>query len=303
MPAKQFMIKRMKIFITGTSGRLGGTLKRRYAEHYEVLAPCRAELDLARPDDVAEIVRDWDFDLLINCAGMISPDVCERDPLGAMRVNAESPAALAVECQRRGARMIHISTDYVFGGEGEVLLSEEAPAQPVNAYGRSKLAGEQAVLAACAQALVARVSWLFGAAAPSFPDQMLAQATAGQEVAAIADKWSGPTSVDDVATWLEHLFTHQPAVAGLLHVCNSGEATWHSYAEETLAIAHEFGLLKAVPAVKPQSLADFPNFIAKRPRYTTMSNARLAGLLGHAPRFWQEALRDYLTRSATGIQS
>lgn len=302
MPANQFIIKHMKIFITGATGRLGGALKRHYAERHEILAPSRAELDISKPDEVAEIVRDMDFDLLINCAGMISPDVCERDPLGAMRVNAESPAALAAECQRRGARMIHISTDYVFGGEGDVLLGEGAPAQPVNAYGRSKLAGEQAVLAACSQALVARVSWLFGAAAPSFPDQMLAQALAGQEVAAIADKWSVPTSVDDVATWLEHLFTHQPAAAGLLHVCNNGEATWHSYAEETLATAHEFGLLKAVPTVRPQRLEDFPNFIAKRPRYTTMSNARLAGLLGHLPRDWQAALREFLMRSATGPQ-
>ncbi len=301
MPTKQFMIKRMKIFITGATGRLGGALKRHYVTRHAVLAPTRAELDLSKPDEVAEIVRGIDFDLLINCAGMISPDECERDPLGALRVNAESPAAIAAECQRRGARMIHISTDYVFGGEGDSALSEDSPAQPINAYGRSKLAGEQAVLAASSKALVARVSWLFGAVAPSFPDQALAQAIAGKEVSAITDKWSVPTSVDDVATWLEHVFTQYPRTTGILHVCNSGEATWHSYAEATLAIAHEFGLLKALPTVQMQRLEDFPNFLAKRPRYTTMSNARLAGLLGEPPRLWQEALRDCVRCSRLSV--
>jgi len=160
---------------------------------------------------------------------------------------------------------------------------------------------EQAVLAASSKALVARVSWLFGAVVPSFPDQALAQAIAGKEVSAIADKWSVPTSVDDVATWLEHVFTQYPETTGILHVCNSGEATWHSYAEATLAIAYEFGLLKALPTVQMQRLEDFPNFFAKRPRYTTMSNARLAGLLGEPPRLWQEALRDCVRCSRLSV--
>jgi dTDP-4-dehydrorhamnose reductase len=296
------MIKGMKIFITGASGRLGGALNRRYAARHEMLTPSRSVLDLAKPDEVAEIVRDLDFDLLINCAGMISPDECEGDPLGAMRVNAESPAVLAAECQRRGARMIQISTDYVFDGEGDSLLSEAAPAAPavpVNAYGRSKLAGEQAVLAACSQVLVARVSWLFGPDRPSFPDQMLARAIAGQEVAAIADKWSVPTSTDDIAIWLEHLFIHRPAASGLLHVCNSGEATWHSYAETTLALAHEIGLIQDLPPVKPQRMEEFTGFLARRPRYTTMSNAALADLLGETPQSWESALRQSLAGRVT----
>ena len=293
------MIKSMKIFITGASGRLGGALNRRYAPRHEVLTPSRSVLDLAKPDEVAEIVRDLDFDLLINCAGMISPDECEGDPLGAMRVNAESPAVLAAECQRRGARMIQISTDYVFDGEGDSLLREAAPAVPLNAYGRSKLAGEQAVLAACSQVLVARVSWLFGPDRPSFPDQMLARAIAGQEVAAIADKWSVPTSTDDIAIWLEHLFIHRPAASGLLHVCNSGEATWHSYAETTLALAHEIGLIQDLPPVKPQRMEEFTGFLARRPRYTTMSNAALADLLGETPQSWETALRQSLAGRVT----
>ena len=287
----------MKILITGTSGRLGGALKRCYEPRHEILAPSHAELDLARPDDLEVILNGLQFDVLINCAGMVHPDACERDPLAAMQVNAESPAQLAGFCQQRGVRMIHISTDYVFDSVEASPLDESALAQPINAYGRSKLAGEKAVLAASSNALVARVSWLFGGHLPSFPEQMIKTALGGHEVAAIADKWSVPTSVDDIAQWLEHLLTQCPTASGVLHVCNSGQATWHEYAETTLRLAHELELIPDLPVVKPQALDGFAGFFAKRARYTVMSNARLSQLLGRVPRTWQEALRDALARS------
>jgi dTDP-4-dehydrorhamnose reductase len=286
----------MKILITGTSGRLGGALKRCYEPRYEIIAPSHVELDLARPDGLEAVLDGLQFDVLINCAGMVHPDACERDPLAAMQVNAESPAQLAAFCHQRAVQMIHISTDYVFDSLDESPLDEAALAQPINAYGRSKLAGEQAVMAASSKALVARVSWLFGGHLPSFPEQMIKTALAGHEVAAIADKWSVPTSVDDVAQWLERLVTQCPAASGLLHVCNSGQATWHEYADTTLRLAHEFGVIRDLPMVKPQVLDGFAGFLAKRARYTVMSNARLADLIGRVPRTWQEALRESLAR-------
>jgi len=286
----------MKILITGASGRLGGALKRCYEPRHEILAPSRVELDLARPEGLDAVLNGWQFDLLINCAGMVHPDACERDALTAMQVNAESPAQLARFCQQRSLRMIHISTDYVFDSVNEAPLDETALAQPANAYGRSKLAGEQAVMAASSKALVARVSWLFGGHLPSFPEQMINRALSGHEVAAIADKWSVPTSVDDIAHWLEHLATQCPAASGLLHVCNSGQASWHEYAETTLQLAHEFGMIRDLPLVQRQALDGFSGFLAKRARYTVMSNARLAGWIGQVPRTWQEALRESLAR-------
>lgn len=285
----------MKLLITGSTGRLGGALVSQYASRHELLTPVRGVLDLARPESVSSILRGLDFDLLINCAGITSPDFCEREPALAARINTESPSAMAEECQRRGARMIQISTDYVHDGETEGLLDEAWPACPVNHYGRTKHEAEIAVLRACPAALVARVSWLFGGShGPSFPDQILKDARQGRSLEAIGDKWSAPTSVHDIARWLEQLWQTSPAVSGLLNLCNSGQATWQSYGQAVVDIAHELGLLTEPLTVKGNRLADFPQFIARRPRHTVMSNARLASLLGQPVRSWREALREWM---------
>jgi len=285
----------MKLLITGTTGRLGGALVRRYSARHEVLSFGRGELDLSRPDSVVGVLRDKDFELLINCAGITSPDTCERQSELAQRVNTESPAAMAAECQRRGARMIQISTDYVFSGETEGLIDETCLAEPVNHYGRTKRDAELAVLSACPSALVARVSWLFGGGS-SFPDQILHEAREGKEIEAIGDKWSVPTSVHDIAEWLEKLWQTNPPITGPLHLCNSGSATWQSYGQTVIDLAHEIGLLDHRVVVKGNRLDDFPHFIARRPRRTVMSNARLAAILGHKARPWQAALREWLIK-------
>ncbi len=251
------------------------------------------------PESVARALVDVDFDLLINCAGITSPDVCEREPDLATRINAEAPTALAIECRRRGARMIQISTDYVYDGRVEGLLDELNPTQPINHYGRTKRDAETAVMRECPQSLVARVSWLFGASnSPSFPDQVLKEARQNKRVEAIGDKWSAPTFVNDIAVWLERLWQITPQVSGLLNLCNSGQATWQTYGQQVVDFALDHGLLTEPLTVKGNRLDDFPHFIARRPRHTVMSNARLAGYLGHPIRSWQEALREWVHAQA-----
>ncbi|GEP42750.1 SDR family oxidoreductase [Brevifollis gellanilyticus] len=291
----------MKLLITGTTGRLGGVLVRHYTSRYDLLTPGRDRLDLSKPESMTTALRDMDFDLLINCAGITSPDVCEREPELAARINAEAPAVMATECQRRGARMIQISTDYVFDGETEDLLDETLITNPVNHYGRTKRDGETTVLRECPEALVARVSWLFGGSnGPSFPDQILNEVRQGKSLQAIGDKWSAPTSVHDIASWLELLWQKMPSVSGPLNLCNSGVATWQTYGQQVVDFAVELGLLAERLEVKGNRLDDFPSFIARRPRHTVMSNARLAELLGHPVRSWKEALREWLQSLCAG---
>ena len=284
----------MKLLITGASGRLGGALVSFYSSRHEVNVLGRMDLDLAHPESVQSVLDKLDFDLLINCAGITSPDVCLHQPELAVRVNAESPARMAEACLRHGARMIQISTDYVFEGASAGELAESASTEPVNHYGFTKLAAEQAVLSASSANAVARVSWLFGAARPSFPDQILRLAREGGDLVAVGDKWSVPTYVNDVAGWLEQLWQKEPVMGGVWHLCNSGQASWCSYAQTVVDQAFELGLLTRPHQVQSRCLDDFPDFSAKRPRHTVMSNARLSALIGGPVRSWEETLREWM---------
>ena len=283
----------MKLLITGTKGRLGAALVAAYASRHEIVCVGRSELDLSVPERISPALGRLDFDLVIHCAAITSPDACERAPELATCVNAISPAVIASECRRRGARMIQISTDYVYGGDNQAFLTESMTAMPVNHYGRTKLEAERGVLRELPEALVARVSWLFGSGS-SFPDQILKQARGGSKLEAIADKWSAPTSVHDIAVWLERLWQHEKAPTGVINLCNSGSATWQSYGQTIIDLAVELQLLPARLEVEPNKLEDFTHFIARRPRFTTMSNKRLSGLLGAPIRSWQEALKEWL---------
>lgn len=190
--------------------------------------------------------------------------------------------------------MIHFSTDHVFSGEPHDLWREHDETQPVNVYGRTKRDGELAVLKASPDALVSRVSWLFGPGKPSHPDQMIERALQTDDLAAVADKVSVPTSTVDVCEWITHFIEH-PA-SGVIHLCNTGIASWHSWAEAALDIASWLGLPVKTTMVRPIQLSELTRFKASRPLQTVMSNERLQTLLGGEIRDWHESLTDYLVK-------
>ncbi len=289
---------RRRILLLGGSGRLGRVLTSAWHDRHDLFLPGRAQLDLAEPDHLSSTLAEFDFDTLVNTAGLTSPDACEDNPDLAQRVNAESPGVLARVCTGRGARMIHLSTDYVFAGDCSAPLDETTPAVPVNTYGRSKLAGEEAVLAACSDALVARVSWLFGEAGGDVPSAVLERARRGDALDFIEDKCSAPTWTTELADWLERLITDHREVTGVLHLCHSGAASWRDFAQAVLDLGHEVGLLPEPMSTQGRRLAKFTGFRAVRPPWTVMDNTRLASLLGASPRPWQEALRLHLQRLA-----
>ncbi len=289
---------RRRVLLLGGSGRLGRVLTSAWRDRHDLLLPGRSELDLDCPDPLATALAAFDFDTLVNVAGLTSPYACEDSPDLAWRVNAESPGRLAQVCAERGARLIHLSTDYVFAGDGTQPLDEEAPTAPVNVYGCSKLAGEQAVLTACPGALVARVSWLFGDAGSDVPAAVLDRARFGVALDFIEDKWSAPTWTHELADWLETLISDRREVTGVLHLCHSGAASWREYAQAVLDLAHEVGLLPEALSTQGRRLAEFTGFRAARPPWTVMDNSRLATLLGTSPRPWREALRLHLQRRA-----
>ncbi len=254
----------------------------------------RQDLDFYQPQSIADRLGEVSFDVLINAAGMTSPDLCETEPENARLANVTAPQVIAEYCQARRARMIHFSTDYVFRGEPLEIWREEDAAEPINVYGRTKRVGELAVLKASPDALVARVSWLFGPDKPSHPDNVIQRALQTDELTAVEDKMSVPTSNIDICGWIERIVCDHPETQGMLHLCNAGVASWHSWAEAALEIAVRIGLPVKTTRVKPVKLESLTQFKAQRPMLTRMSNAKLQNLLGIEIRNWRDALEDYL---------
>ena len=289
----------MRVAVTGTTGRVGAALARHLSIRHEVIELPRSLCDLADSDSLVSCLEQLDCDAFINPAGITSLEACEDDPRLAMRVNAAAPGKIAIWAAERGVRVIHFSTDYVFGGDSAVLLTESDPARPVSAYGRSKLAGERAVLAHPGN-LVLRVSWVFGPEKPSFIDQIHSRALAGEPLQAVGDKFSLPTCTADLAGWVDALLDSR--AEGILHACNPGPpVSWHGMATLVVREMVSSGKLQAEPDIQEQKLDEMASFRAPRPRFTAMNTQRLAGALGGMTfRPWAEAIADHV-RSLSAV--
>jgi dTDP-4-dehydrorhamnose reductase len=286
----------LNLLITGKNGRLGQALARRYARNHHVTMIGRRECDLLDADSIRECLKREKFDVLINTASLTGVDDCERHPERAATVNASAPGVMAEICAEKNARLIHVSTDYVFDGVKPGLRHEDDPVEPINVYGRSKLDGELAVLGVNPGFLVIRVSWLFGPDKPSFPDMMLKRAQQNDHVDAVADKVSCPTYSEDIAEWMEPMLTDS-RYHGVLHLCNEGETTWQAYAQAVLDIAAKLGAPLKAHTVAGFSRLQFAGFTALRPEFTAMSTEKFQKLSGVHPRPWQEAIEDHLRQA------
>jgi dTDP-4-dehydrorhamnose reductase len=286
----------MKIVITGGGGRLGAALTRDYREKFDVTSFAHSQIDLSDFDEVEETVSRMDFDLLINCAALTNVDLCEEQPDQAFRVNAEAPGLLAEVCSRKKAKLIHFSTDYVFGGEKREPYTEEDKARPISTYGESKREGEQNVFDLEDRHLVVRVSWVFGPDRPSFIDAVIQRARENDYVDAIADKFSTPTYTRDIAEMLPRFFDVD-VPGGILHFANSGECSWQEYAQHALDCCQASGISLKTTTVKPLKLTDMKSWVARRPVYSVLSTMKYIGLTGITPRSWRDTVSDYIERS------
>lgn len=282
----------MRAAITGTTGRVGAALAQRLtAQNHEVIALPRRVFDLENPQEMAAVLADLRCDVFFHPAAVTSLEACEDDPHLAQRINVEAPAEIAAWAAVKDVKLVHFSTDYVFGGETSGLRGESDPAQPLSEYGRTKLAGERAVLAHPCHCVV-RVSWVFGPERPSFVDGVFDAALAGRPIAAVADKYSLPVFTRDLAAWSEVLATN---ATGMVHACQSGEpVSWHGMATAVVAEMAAAGVISELPTIAEQRLNEMTQFRAARPRFTAMATHQLTGLLGAPPRPWQNALAEYI---------
>jgi len=282
-----------RIAIVGAGGRLGAALARAYGTEAEVIAFKHADLDLARLDDLRATLAPLSFTTLINTAALTNVDYCEGHRDEALRLNAAAPQVLAEICAGKKARFVHISTDYVFDGEARRPYTEDDPVLPISVYGESKRAGELRVLETHGEALVVRVSWVFGPDRPSFVDAILGKARTEDQVSAVADKFSTPTYTLDLAALLRPLLD-SAEISGILHLANRGECSWREYAQWALDCCHQIGLPMRATTVNALSLGEMKNFVAHRPVYTVLGTEKYERLTGRAPRDWHEAVADYV---------
>jgi dTDP-4-dehydrorhamnose reductase len=297
-------LRSMKIVIIGAGGRLGSALMREYRDKFELVGFDHEDLDLGNQKEIADWLLPLDFEVLINTAALTNVDYCETHREEAFRINAEAPRLLAEICRGKNAKMIHVSTDYVFDGEKREPYREEDEARPISVYGESKREGEKNVLAAQDRHLVVRVSWVFGPDRPSFIDAMIKRARESERVDAIADKFSTPTYTRDIAEMLPRFFVvgGEAAVSargynGVLHFANAGECSWQEYAQFALDCCRSLGVPLKAKTVDPLKLAEMKNWVARRPVNSVLSTAKFLSLTGNTPRTWRDAVADYIKNS------
>jgi dTDP-4-dehydrorhamnose reductase len=276
----------MRVLVTGAAGMLGVDLVGHLQASHDVIGIDIDEIDITDAGSVAGCVADVRPDVVFHCAAWTAVDAAEADEGAARRVNEDGSRNVARASARRGARLIALSTDYVFSGDAPAY-DEDAPVGPRNAYGRTKLAGERAVLAEHPGGTrIARTAWLYGAHGRNFVDTMRRLGVENEVVRVVADQEGCPTWTVDLAGGLAALVDQPP---GIYHLAGGGSVTWAGLAEAVFAIA---GI---DCRVEPVASAEFPQ-AAHRPTYSVLSVTRPG-----APklRHWRDALTDYLTKDVT----
>ncbi len=286
----------MKIAVLGAAGQLGRDLCPRLAALGDVVPLSRTDIDLARPETIGPAVAAHRPDVFVNCAAYNLVDKAEAEPDAAFAVNDFGVRVLAQACQTIWAKLVHFSTDYVFGADERrnTPLAEADPPGPVSRYGASKLRGEQHALEAGANNLAIRTCGLYGVwgsggKGGNFVETMLRLAGQGKPLKVVDDQRCTPSYTADVAAATVELIAR--GAAGLYHVVNSGDCTWYEFAAEI------FRQSNLAPALTPITSAEF-GAAAKRPAYSVLSTAKLTALGVTPPRNWRDALAAYLVERA-----
>jgi dTDP-4-dehydrorhamnose reductase len=300
------------ILLTGKTGQLGSELNRLLPRLGRVIAPERNELDLREPETIRQIMRTAKPQLVVNAAAYTAVDAAETDQATALAVNAEAPRVLAQEAKKLGATLVHFSTDYIFDGSKNAPYVETDPPNPLNAYGRSKLAGEEAIRNSGAAHLIFRTSWVYATHGRNFLLTILRLASEREELKVVDDQVGTPTCALDLAEATTKIFAGMiaddksrfafPEASGTCHITAAGQTSWYEFAN---AILEEAGrapqslpwlasATKGRPLIArrvvPISTEEFCS-PAPRPVYSVLSNARLRQVFGVALPDWRTQLQ------------
>lgn len=291
----------MRVLLFGGTGRLGAHVARTLPvvlPAAECISPTHAECDVREPREVEILLRDLSPEVVINCAAITDVDAAERDPRVAWQVNCDAARVMAEGvAARAGSFMVHVSTDYVFGAGTGAPYSEWDSPDPVNEYGRTKAAAEDAISTLLpGRHLIARTAWLYGGARDDYASSILHALERGERVAVADDVRSNPTYAPDAAERILRLFreaTRDPALAGIHHVVNQGSASRLEVGQHLREIAGAPGRLEAV------SVTSF-HLSASRPANSALVDTRSPSAGLPAMRGWREAMTDFVRTRRAG---
>jgi len=298
----------MRILLIGKNGQVGWELQRTLAPLGQVTAVAREQMDVSDPDSIRKIIREAKPQVIVNATAYTAVDKAESEPELAMRVNGEAPGIMAEEARQLGALLVHYSTDYVFDGTKQGAYTEEDTPNPLSVYGKTKLAGEQAIQASGAAHLILRTSWVYGVRGKNFLLTILRLAKERPELKIVADQIGAPTwsrmIAESTALILGRgLSPTTPHISlltddnGIYHLTAGGQTSWYGFAKAILELTADTPLFAkggqggfTLPKVSPIPTTEYP-LPAPRPGNSVMSNDKLARVFGVVAPQWDNALR------------
>jgi len=288
-----------RILVTGAAGMTGSEVcEQATAAGWMVQPLSRADADITDARMFADVTRKFRPDVVINAAAYTAVDRAESEPDVAMAVNCEGARNVARAAASAGAPVIHISTDYVFNGEGRSPYEPDAKTDPVSVYGKTKLAGEAAVQEETSNHVIVRSSWVFSHRGSNFVRTMLRLGRERDELRVVEDQVGRPTSATDLASAIlvvARAIAENPALAGIYHFANAGETSWFGFAQGIFEQARALGE-RHTPRIVPIPTSEFPT-PARRPPYSVLDTTSFSERFGVEPRSWQSAVRDTVALS------
>lgn len=281
-----------RLLVTGSDGLVGTNILPALGHEFDVIACVESQWDITNEAQGDEILRKTKPDVLLNLAAMTDVDGCEDRSETAFRVNADGAGVLAGICARVGARMVQLSTDYVFDGTKASPYTEDDAPNPLSVYGASKRKGEERVMASLPSAVIVRTEWIYGNGGENFITKVVRAARERGRVDVVDDQTGSPTFAKDLARPLIEII--RTNAGGIYHVTNAGSCTWYRFA------GHIFSLLGMDVACNPVTSGAIRRK-ARRPAYSVLDCTKLTSLTGIGMRSWQEALEEYLTRNESDI--
>jgi dTDP-4-dehydrorhamnose reductase len=284
----------MKILITGKNGQVGHAIVDLLNTMSDItfLALDREQLDITDANDVSKFVVVFNPDIIINAAAYTAVDRAEQECELVYAINRDGPYNLALAANQVNAAMIHISTDYVFDGDSAESYTESDETAPQSEYGRSKLAGEQAVAQACLKHIILRTAWVFGEHGDNFVKTMLRLSKTRKSLGVVADQFGGPTYAGDIAKAIVDIskqIIDGNQAYGIYHYSGFPHVSWHTFAQTIFSTALQQGVLKHSIQVSPITTLDYPT-PAKRPANSRLNCDKIHNVFGIKQSDWQAAL-------------